>query len=128
MESLTHPPNNQSKDEEHLRLLAIFHYLVAALGAAFACLPLIHVAIGVMMIASPDFMTGAQNEPFPTTAFAYIFVIMGGVFVILGWSAAICTFISGRLLAQRRKRMFSLVLGAFCASFSHLERCSGFSR
>jgi hypothetical protein len=107
----------RSKDEEHLRLLAIFHYVVAAIGALFACFPLIHVAIGVMMVTNPAIMSGEQKGPPPPAAFGYLFIVMGGVFVLMGWAAAVCTFISGRFLAKRRKRMFSFVMGALLCMF-----------
>jgi len=39
-----------NRDEEHLRLLSIFHYVVAGLTALFACFPIIYVIIGVAML------------------------------------------------------------------------------
>jgi hypothetical protein len=32
-----------STDEQHLQLLAIFHYVVGGMTALFACMPLIHL-------------------------------------------------------------------------------------
>jgi hypothetical protein len=112
----TPPLANPSKDEEHLRLLAIFHYVVAALGAMFASLPLVHVALGVMMISHPGWMRSGQNEP-PPAAVGYLFIFLGGIFVLMGWAAAICTFVSGRLLAKRRRRMFSFIVAALLCMF-----------
>jgi len=118
MEASTPPPNSPSNDSEHLRLLVIFHYVVAALGAVFACFPLLHVAMGVMMVVSPEIMTGSQKGPPPPAAIGYLFIVMGGLCVVLGWAAAICTFISGRFLARRRHRMFSFVMAALlCMMF-----------
>ncbi len=107
-----------SKDEEHLKLLVIFHYVVAGIGALFACLPLIHVAIGVMMVMNPESLTGAQNQPPPPAALGYLFVGIGAALVLAGWALAICTFISGRFISGRRNRMFSFVTGAvLCTMF-----------
>jgi hypothetical protein len=117
MESSGLPPVTPSKDEEHLRLLALFHYVVAALGALFACFPLIHVFVGTMMVMNPSFLSGGPNGTPPPAVFGYLFIVMGGAFVLMGWTAAVCTFISGRLLAQRRKRMFSFVMGAVLCMF-----------
>jgi hypothetical protein len=113
--SLPAPPPTQ--DEEHLKLLALFHYIVAGLGALFACLPLIHVAIGVTMIMNPSIMNGGQQSTPPPAAFGYLFAGMGALFVLLGWAAAICTFISGRYLARRRCRIFSIVVAAILCMF-----------
>ncbi|HEY0945264.1 MAG TPA: hypothetical protein VGD81_08345 [Opitutaceae bacterium] len=110
------PPATRSRDEEQLRLLAIFHYVVAALGAVFACFPLLHVGMGVMMVVNPEFMAGQHGAP-PPAALGYVFILMGGLFVLFGWAAAVCTFISGRFLARRRKRMFSFVMAALLCAF-----------
>jgi len=106
-----------SQDEEHLKLLAIFHYVVGVLGALFACFPLIHVTIGAMLVFHPDFMTGGQKGPPPPAFIGYLFMLMGGLFVLAGWTAAICTVVSGRFLARRKNRMFSLVMAAILCLF-----------
>lgn len=106
----------RAKDEEHLRLLVIFHYVVAGIGAFFACFPLIHVAIGMMLFLGSSFGVKGGNN-MPPQWFGLIFVLIGGFMVIFGWTAAICTFISGRYLAKRRKRMFSFVMAAIMCMF-----------
>jgi hypothetical protein len=47
-----------NRDEEHLRLLSIFHYVVAGLTALFACIPIIHLIIGIVILA------GGLDGPF----------------------------------------------------------------
>ncbi|MEO6994417.1 MAG: hypothetical protein ABI273_12355 [Lacunisphaera sp.] len=106
----------RAKDEEHLRLLAIFHYVVAGLGALFACFPLIHVAVGLMLFYHRGIPSHGQQGA-PPEWFGLLFVVVGGFFVLLGWTAAICTFISGRYLARRRKRLFSFVMAAILCMF-----------
>ena len=69
------PPVLPNPDEEHLKLLAIFHYVVAAIGALFACLPLIHVSLGIMMVTRPEFMTAGQKGVPPPAWFGYFFII-----------------------------------------------------
>lgn len=110
------PTTSPSKDEEHLRLLAIFHYVVAALGALFACFPLVHVAVGLLLFFHRGFSNHGRQDV-PPHWFGLIFVIVGGFFVLLGWGAAICTFVSGRYLARRRKRLFSFVMAAILCMF-----------
>ena len=116
MDTTNVPPIVGNQDEEHLRLLATFHYVVAGLGALFACMPLMHVAMGVMMHTDPSFMGGGKSAP-PPAFMGYFFIAMGGAFVLFGWAAAVCTFISGRFLAKRRKRMFSFVVAALLCMF-----------
>lgn len=117
MDPLGLPPVVRSQDEEHLRLLAIFHYVVAAIGALFACFPLIHVALGTLMLVNPGVMSGGQSGSAPPAAVGFLFIAMGGMFVLFGWAAAICTFLSGRFLARRRRRTFSFVMAAVLCAF-----------
>ena len=115
---------SESKDEEHLRTLAMFHYVLAGIGALFACFPLIHVAIGVLLIMSPEAMSDDPHET-PPALFGYLFAGMGLIFVLIGWAAAICTFLSGRYLARREKRMFSFVVAAILCMFFPLGTVLG---
>jgi hypothetical protein len=101
------------QDREHLRLLTIFYYVCAALEALFGCIPIIHLVLGVVMIAKPDIFGG--NNP-PPAFLGYLFAIMGGAFVLAGWALAFCTFLAGRFLSQRKHWLFCLIVaGASCA-------------
>jgi hypothetical protein len=113
---ITAPDSQRSKDEEHLNLLATFHFVVAALGALFACVPFIHVGMGIMILIHPQAFSGG-NGPAPPAFMGLFFIVLGGVFILLGWAMAICTFISGRFLRQRRNRMFSFIVAAILCMF-----------
>lgn len=75
MES-TFVPTLPNKDDEHLRLLALFHYIVGGLAALFACLPLIHVGMGIMMLRNPEFLAGDQKGAPPPAAIGYLFIFL----------------------------------------------------
>ena len=112
MENIPSPP--PSRDAEHLNLLAVFHYVVGGIGFFFACFPLIHLFFGIAMI------TGALDNhkgEAPPAFVGYFFVIIAAFFILMGWGAAACTVISGRLIAKRKRRMFSFVLGAILCVF-----------
>jgi hypothetical protein len=112
---LLNAPKNT--DEEHLKLLAVFHYVLAALVGLFACLPLLHVGMGIMMVAKPGVFNEGQNSPPPAWA-GYIFIAIGAFLCTLGWATAVCTFLSGRFLAKRKKRLFSFVMAAVMCMFA----------
>ncbi len=117
MEPTPAPAPSTDRDGEHLRLLAIFHYVLAAIGAVFACFPLLHVGLGLMMVLNPDFLAEGPKANPPPWWFGYIFVVLGGLMVLAGWAMAIATFISGRFMARRRHRMFSFVVAAILCIF-----------
>jgi len=95
-------------DEKHLDLLAIFHFVVAGLTALFACFPLIHVAVGFAMI----FGKFDGSNP-PPALFGWMFVILGGVFVVCGWSLAVAILVAAMKLKKRVSRTYCIVVGAF---------------
>jgi hypothetical protein len=52
-------------DTEHLRLLAIFHYVVGGLVALFSFFPLIYTTIGTIFIFAPRHDTAKPGEELP---------------------------------------------------------------
>ena len=119
------PPPMDPRDVEHLRLLSIFHYVMAGITALFAFFPLIYVVLGMVMILNPQAMEGSGNQPPPPPAIGYLFAGIGVVFSLAGWAAAICTFLSGRYLAKRQRRMFSFVVAAILCLFAPLGTVLG---
>ena len=96
-----------TEDEKHLDLLTVFHFVVAGLTALFACFPLIHVAVGFAMI----FGKFDGTNP-PPALFGWLFVILGGVFVVCGWAVAVAILIAAIKLKKRVSRTYCIVVGA----------------
>ena len=63
------------QEEEHLKLIAIFHYVVSGLTALFPCLPLIHLTIGLVMVFG-----GFPGNQAPPAFVGWLFIILGGGF------------------------------------------------
>jgi hypothetical protein len=97
-----------NRDEENLRLLAIFHYVVAGLTAVFAMIPVLHLAMGLFLIFGASHFKG-QGEP-PPAFLGWFFVVFASVFIVLGLIMAILILINGRCLAKRRHFMFCQVM------------------
>ena len=105
-------PANPSNDIEQLRLLSIFHYVVGGLALLFGSFPLIHVAMGLMIVSGR--MGGASDGAW----FGWIIVFMAGLFVLLGWGLGIATILSGVAMRKFQKRTFSVIVaGILCAFF-----------
>ncbi len=104
------------QDEEHLNLLAIFFYIVAAISGLFACMPLIHLMIGIMLIVNPEGFPEPQGEE-PPEFLGYLFAGIGGLFFTLGWAATICIFLTGRFISKRTHWLFCVVVSGVACMF-----------
>jgi len=110
------------EDQKHLDLLSLFHYILAGILAVFACFPFIHVFIGLMLVFG-KFEDG--STPPPPTFFGWIFVIMGGRFIVLGWTLAVFILAVGRKLKHRKNRLFCLVVAGIECAFMPLGTVLG---
>jgi len=104
---------------EHLRLLSVFHYVMGGLQMLICSFPLIHFFVGLGLLVAPAKMGDAHGEDvIPLQIMGGFFMVIATIFIVLGWALGICTILSGRYIAQRRKRTFSIVLAAInCAHF-----------
>ena len=110
------PPHPQAlEDAEHLKLLSIFHYVMAGMTALAGCIPILHVAIGIMMVSGG--LPGSPASSPPPAAFGWLFIGMGGLFILLAWTMAVLQFLTARWIAARRRRMFCFVMACIeCAA------------
>lgn len=105
---------NQNQDEQHLKILSIFHYVVGGIAGIFACFPIIHLVVGIgSLIAS--FTDGPDAPP---VFFGLFFTLFAGGFILIGWIFAICIILTGRFIATRKNYMFCLVMGGIECTFT----------
>ncbi len=97
-------------DEEHLQLLSVFHYVVAGLAALFSLFPLLYSAMGGFLIWAAQHPSPKQTGEPPPEFLGWIFVALGGFFVLLGLGMAICILLAGRALAKRVRYRFAFVI------------------
>jgi len=105
----------RANDDSHLNLLVIFHYIWAGLLALLAFFPIIYVVLGVMIARGTFTSSNRQNEMPPEVG--YIFIGIGVLACLFGWTLALLNFLSARGMRQRKWRMLSLILaGVNCLS------------
>ena len=104
-----------NQDAEHLRLLSMFHYIVAGIVALFSCFPIIYVVMGVLMVSGGFSNQLGVNQPPP--AFGWMFIVMGGMFILLGWIMACLVFMGGRFLARRKNYLYCLIVAGLSCLF-----------
>jgi len=103
-----------SDNEQHLRLLTIFHYIVAGLTAVVALFPLIHFTVGWFLLHAPPPKNG---EP-PPAFIGYLFMVLGAGFFLAGQTFAACIFAAGRCIHSRNRYWFVFIMACFeCAFF-----------
>ena len=104
-------------DDEHLNLLAIFHYIVGGLIVAFSSIFIIHVVMGIVMVVDPESFRGPDGRPGAFPPFmGYFIAIFAGCFVLAGWAFGAATIYSGRCVRKRKRRLFSIIVaGINCA-------------
>ena len=94
-------------DLQHLQLLSIFHYVVGGLIGLFACFPIIHFTLGILMVSGALDGGGGQAPP---AAFGWFFVVMPALMIAVGWSVAVLVLIAGRFLGRRTQHLYCLVV------------------
>jgi peptidoglycan biosynthesis protein MviN/MurJ (putative lipid II flippase) len=98
------------KDGEHLKLLSIFHFVVAGfafLGMAFLIL---HYLL-MSFVMSPEFWKSQKNATPPPKEFLQYFIYF---YIFIGaWLMAggVLNVLSAFFLRQRKHRLFSLIVG-----------------
>jgi hypothetical protein len=102
-----------NQDLDHLRLLSIFHYVVAGVIALFSLFPVIHLAMGLFIL----FGGFADEEPVPARLIGALFVAFPLVIIACGMTLAICVALAGRYLARRRKYLFCMVVAGIECMF-----------
>jgi hypothetical protein len=98
-------------DEEQLKLLSIFHYVVAGVAALFSLFPCLYVAMGLFILYGPgEFSKPGQNPP--PAFLGWVMIGVGSVMITLGVTFAAFVLAAGRSLARRKRYTFCLVMAA----------------
>lgn len=103
--STTSPEQNA----EHLRLLSIFHYVLAGVTALASLLPIFHLILGI------GILTGAIDSSESEGAeglrwMGGVFAAFAAVLILFGMGLAYCMFRAGRAIVQRRSRTFCMIV------------------
>ena len=112
-------------DREHLRLLAIFHYVVAGLAALFSFFPLLYTTVGAIFIFAARHGTAKPGEELPPEFLGWIFAVVGLFLFFLGIAMAICILLAGRCLSRNKHYTFALVTACIECLFIPFETILG---
>jgi hypothetical protein len=109
---------NQDKDQ--IKILAIFHFVVAGIAGLFACFPIFHLTMGISMLTGGFFPEGTTptDMPFPFPLFGLMFTLIPAAMILFGWAFAICLAISGYFLTKRQRWLFCMVMAGISCIFT----------
>lgn len=114
-----------NRDEEHVRLLSIFHYILAALMALVAMVPVIHLLMGFFLIFGAHHFPVKPGETPPPAFVGWIVVAFAGIFITAGLTLATLVFFAGRNLARKRHHQFCFVIACLICLFVPLGTVLG---
>jgi hypothetical protein len=97
-----------NQDQQHLRLLSIFHYILGGLTIV-GCLMggIMYVFMGTMFSRMP-----AGTKDAPPAGFGSIFVAVGVAFIVVGLIFGTLKIVAGVKLGKHESRIFCLVIAA----------------
>jgi len=101
-------------DEDHLRLLSICHYVVAALVGLCSLVPVIHLTVGSLLVSGKmeGLPAGSRGNPPVFEAVGWMFILVASALILGGLTVAGCLFHAARCLRERRSRTFCIVTAA----------------
>lgn len=99
-----------TEDEQHLRLLSIFHYVVGGITALISCFPFIHLFVGIALVTG-KIPSNPKGQPMEQMM-GWFFILMAGTFILIGWAYAISMLVAGYRLQVRRSYIYCIVMAA----------------
>lgn len=98
------------RDQEHLKLLSIFHFVFAGLALLGIAFLAVHYAMMHTFFSNPEMWKNQKGVTPPPKEFLEGFVwfyVFMGVIIVIGFAL---NLMSGIFIRQRRHRIFSLVI------------------
>lgn len=100
-------------DEQHLRTLPVFYYILAGLGLLFGCFGLLYIGGGAVLAFLPEAAFASNPDAPPAEvihALGWMVVAIGALALAVQCAGSVLLVLTGRFIAARRHRMFCLVV------------------
>jgi hypothetical protein len=107
------PERFADDDVAQLRLLSVFHYVVAGLMALVALFPALYLVLGLLM-ATGRLAPGDDGGE----VVGWLMASCGSFLVIVGLGCAMLVVLAGRSLAEQRRHTYCLVVAAILCLFA----------
>ena len=103
-----------TQDEQHLKLLSVFHFVVAGMAVLFALFPIIHLVVGIAMVSGA--IADAGDDEFPRFI-GWFFIAFSATWIMVGLAFATALAIAGRGLMARRHYAYCFVMACIACAF-----------
>lgn len=105
----------EASTRDQLRLLAIFHYVLAGLSALFAFFPAIYLVMGVAFLRGGDWMKGPGEPPPPFVG--WMMIAFGTAMMLFAFGYVALLILAGRFIQAQRHWTFCIVVAALSCAF-----------
>ncbi len=111
------PRDQRQIDAQHLKLLAIFHFVLAGLAIVGLGFLALHWFVMDSVFSHPEAWKNSQSGP-PPEQFLLLFQWFYGIAGFFIVASGVANLVSGFMIQRRRARVFSLVVaGLNCLAF-----------
>ncbi|AWM40645.1 hypothetical protein GobsT_08280 [Gemmata obscuriglobus] len=104
-------------DREHLKILAICHYILGGLFALCGCVPVIYLLVGVLIVGGDLGQPQPGNRPGapppPPESLGWMLIGIASVMMLFLWAHSVALVAAGRCLQCRQSRIFCMVVAGF---------------
>jgi hypothetical protein len=97
------------QDQQYLKIIAIFHFVVGGIAGLISCFPIIHLVLGLTFLFG-NFSSVQPTDTMPMSLFGLVFTVIPALIILLGWAFAICVMLAGYFNIKRQHHMFCLVM------------------
>lgn len=100
--------------QDKIRLLSIFHYVLGGIMGLFSFFPVIHLVIGIAVLAGG--FDGESNDV-PPRFIGIFFIAIASLMILAGLTISTLVIINGRKLSKYRGYTFCFVIACIECAF-----------
>jgi len=101
-------------NDDLLRILAVFHFVIAGMATMISLFPLVHLIVGIGLVSG---VFTNPRDPFPFALIGWIFVLFASCWILCGLLFAAFMAVAGRMLLKRRRYFFCLAMAGLACMF-----------
>ena len=105
-------------EDTNLKLLSIFHYVLAGFVSLFSMIPLLYLGMGLLFSLAPAIFESSKGvEDAPPAILGFIFGGIGLAGTVVVLSLAVMLFLGARNLGRARRHTLCTVVAALACFF-----------